>query len=459
MYPSARRRTLIGMSSAPRPTGATTVQVLRRHPQQLRAVVALGLFSVAEHAAWVTFLVFAYERGGVREAGIVSASLLVPAALLAPLVAKEVSALRLRHPLSVGYGVQCIALALTACVAATDPEPTLFYMAAVLVTVTTVFSRPAHHGAIAGHDDETMVAANVATGFVSGLAQLVGPLMASAVLLRFGVVEVVAIGAALLAAATTLTVGIGILPPTDSSNTADTPALAALAALSVNGPADGSAAWPPRRPALREVVLMTPERRAVRCVVVLFCLLGLTTMVLGVVETLATEVGWATVGDGGAGTGALIAAAGAGLLVGATVAGVVMRRSSERLTMRIGAAVTGVALLGCAADRGMVVAIAAFALVGVGMQMILVAGWVLLHHHVEPAATCMVFGLLESQQLVGNAAGAATAGVAIAHFGVWAVVASSAAMVSMSMLVMTAPRVRILTAPPAAIAPSARRAA
>lgn len=420
------------MSSAPRPTSATTVQVLRRHPQQLRAVVALGLFSVAEHAAWVTFLVVAYERGGVGEAGVVSAALLVPAALLAPLVAKEVSALRLRRPLAVGYGVQCIALALTACVAASDPEPMLFYMSAVLVTVTTVFSRPAHHGAIAGHDDETMVAANVATGFVSGLAQLVGPLLASAVLLRFGVAHVVTIGAALLAAATTLTVGIGSLPTTASSNTADT------------------TSWPPHRPALREVVLVAPARGAVRCVVVLFCLLGLTTMVLGVVETLATEVGWATVGTGGAGTGALIAAAGAGLLLGATVAGIVIRRSSERVTMRVGAAVTGVSLLGCALDRGLGVAIVAFALVGVGMQMILVAGWVLLHHHIEPASTCMVFGLLESQQLVGNAAGAVTAGVAIAHFGVWAVVATSATVVSVSMVVMTAPRVRVLAVPPAA---------
>lgn len=414
------------MSSAPRPTSATTVGVLRREPRYLRAVVALGLFSTAEHAAWVTFLVVAYERGGVREAGIVAAVLLGPAALISPLVAKEISGLRLRHPLAVGYGVQCIALVITACVVAGQSDPVLFYMAAVLVTVTTVFSRPAHHGAIVAADDQVTLAANVATGFVSGLAQLTGPLMASAVLLRLGVVEVFVIGAALLAVATTLTVGID-MPASLADSAARLPA------------------WPPHRPAVREVLLRVPSRDAVRSVVMLFCLLGVTTVVLGVVETLATEVGYGVLGHGGAGTGALIAAAGGGLLIGASVAGITMRRVSERATMRLGAGLTGTALLLCALDVPLAWSLIAFALVGTGMQMILVAGWVLLHHHVQPADTCLVFGLLESQQLVGNAVGAATAGVAIAHFGVWAVAAAASALLAASMLLMTAPRMHRLS--------------
>jgi hypothetical protein len=412
----------VGMLSADRPTTTSTLAVLRRRPQHVRAVVALGLFSVAEHAAWVTFLVVAYERGGVREAGIVSAMLLVPAALVAPLVANEVSGLGLRHPLAVGYMTQCVALGVAGWVAAANTDPVVFYGAAVLTTVTTVFSRPAHHGAIASGDDEATVAANVATGFVSGLAQLLGPLMASAVLLRFGVVEVFAIGVALLAVATTLTVGIGVPDPM-CSDTAEI------------GPV-----WPPHRPTMREVLLDAPDRDARGNVVLPFCLLGLTTVVLGVVETLATDIGYGTLGDGGAGTGALIAAAGGGLLAGTSVAGVVLRRCSERTTMRLGACVTGAALLLCSVNAGLVWAAITFATVGAGMQMIVVAGWVLLHRHVRPAATCVVFGLLESQQLLGNALGAAVAGVAIARLGVWAVVASSALVLSASMLFMTAPR-------------------
>jgi predicted MFS family arabinose efflux permease len=429
MFRRRRWPTVCSMSSAPRPTSTTTLGVLRRQPRYLRAVVALGLFSVAEHAAWVTFLVVAYGRGGVREAGIVSALLLVPAALVAPLVAKEVSGLRLRHPLAAGYVVQCLALVVTASVVVASAAPAVFYMAAVLTTVTTVFSRPVHHGAISSSEPEMNLAANVATGFVSGLAQLFGPLMASAVLLRFGVVEVFVIGAALLAVATTLTVGIGMPAPT-RSNMADT-----------------LPTWPPQRPSMRRVLLATPEREAAPSVVVLFFVLGLTTVVLGVVETLATDVGYGLVGDGGAGTGALIAGAGGGLLAGASIAGVALRRWSERATMRLGTVVTGVALVLCVQDAGLAWSVAAFVFVGAGMQMVLVAGWVLLHHHVQPAATCLVFGLLESQQLLGNAVGAATAGVAIAHFGVWAVVASSGVVLATSTLLLTAPRALQLRAP------------
>jgi predicted MFS family arabinose efflux permease len=419
------------MSSAPRPTSATTVGTLRREPRYVRAVVALGLFSVAEHAVWVTFLVVAYERGGVREAGIVSAMLLVPAALVAPLVAKEVSGLRLRHPLAAGYVVQCFALVVTACVVAANAAPAVFYMAAVLTTVTTVFSRPIHHGAIAASDPDIRLAANVATGFVSGVAQLFGPLMASAVLLQFGVVEVFIIGAALLAVATTLTAGIGMPAPPRRDT------------------ADSMPTWPPQRPSLRRVLLATPERNAASSVVMLFFVLGLTTVVLGIVETLATDVGYGLLGDGGAGTGALIAGAGGGLLAGASIAGSALRRLSERTTMRLGTVITGVALVLCAQDTGLLWSVAAFVLVGAGMQMVLVAGWVLLHRHVQPASTCLVFALLESQQLVGNAVGAATAGVAIAHFGVWVVVASSAVVLATSTLLLTAPRAHRLRGPAA----------
>jgi hypothetical protein len=136
---------------APSPPSATTIALLRREPQQLRAVVALGCFSVAEHAAWVTFLVVAFDRGGVREAGIVSAALLVPAALIAPLVAKEVSGrLRPGRPLAIGYGAQFVALVVATSVAMTDADPLLFYMAAALVTMATVFSRPVHHASSSG---------------------------------------------------------------------------------------------------------------------------------------------------------------------------------------------------------------------------------------------------------------------------------------------------------------------
>jgi predicted MFS family arabinose efflux permease len=405
---------------APSPPSATTVALLRREPQHLRAVVALGCFSIAEHAAWVTFLVVAFERGGVREAGIVSAALLVPAAVVAPLVAKEVSGrLRIGRPLAAGYGMQLAALVVTMGVAASDAAPVLFYMAAALVTVATVFSRPVHHAVIAGAGPEVKVAANIATGFVSGLAQLVGPLAASLLLLRFTTVAVLALSTALLAVATLATLDIRV-PEWHADDS------------------DDASSWPPQRPALRHALRADGGGRG-GAMVVVFSVLGLMTVVLGVVETLATKRGDGLIGEGGAGTGALIAGAGGGLLAGASLAGVMLRRWSERATMRLGTLVTGLALVLCTRSGGPVWSIAAFVTVGAGMQIVLVAGWVRLHRHIRPSHACLVFGLLESQQLLGNAAGSAAAGLAMSVAGSWVIVALSVVVLSLATALLGRP--------------------
>jgi predicted MFS family arabinose efflux permease len=405
---------------APSPPGATTVALLRREPQQLRAVVALACFSIAEHAAWVTFLVVAFERGGVREAGIVSAALLLPAAVIAPLLAKEVSGrLRLGRPLAAGYAVQFAALVVATSVAATDADPVLFYMAAALVTMATVFSRPVHHAVIAGASPEVKVAANVATGFASGLAQLVGPLAASLLLIGFSEVAVLGLATVLLAAATVATLDIRV-PGTGAAERVDT------------------ATWPPRRPALRDA-LRRDGGGGVSAMLIVFSVLGLMTVVLGVVETLAAQRGNGLIGEGGAGTGALIAGAGGGLLAGASLAGVMLRRWSERATMRLGTLVTGAALVLCTRSGGPVWSIAAFVTVGAGMQTVLVAGWVRLHRHIRPSHACLVFGLLESQQLVGNAAGSAGAGLAISMAGPWVIVVASVVVLSVATALLGRP--------------------
>ena len=44
-------------------------------------------FSITEQGCWLAILLFAFDRGGVGEVGWVAVLLLLPAALLAPLVA------------------------------------------------------------------------------------------------------------------------------------------------------------------------------------------------------------------------------------------------------------------------------------------------------------------------------------------------------------------------------------
>jgi hypothetical protein len=416
---------------------------LRDDPRAMRAVAALGAFAIAEQAVWVTVLVVASRRGGPVETGWVSAALLAPAAVVAPRAARRLSGSARRAPLAAGYAIQAAALVLAAAVLMIGLDTRWFYAAAALVTITTVLSRPAHHAFLAHLGSP--VPATVATGAVSGGAQLLGPLAAAAMLHVAGPSQVLLLGAGLSLAATALTAGLGRANPR----------LTIAAALRHDRAAASASVLRGRTPAAR------------RCVLLVFGVFAAVALVIGAIETLATQVaqvaqvaqtadtGRRATGDGST-TGLLMAAAGAGLLVGAWWCGQVMLRHSECVAMRLGALCTATGLLATGVPLGLAWSMAAFAVSGVGMQAVTVAGWVLLHRRVcsdDPAQVSTVFGVLEAQQLAANGVGAMAVGLALGLTAMWPVLLVAAMVVPLAMSALSIERLAHLPAPVAVIVP------
>ena len=72
----------------------------------LRVVCAYALFTVNEYSVWIAVLVYAYEKGGATEAGIIAVIQLVPAGLCAPFMAVRADRSAPTMLLLAGFGLR-----------------------------------------------------------------------------------------------------------------------------------------------------------------------------------------------------------------------------------------------------------------------------------------------------------------------------------------------------------------
>ncbi|MEO7982413.1 MAG: hypothetical protein ABI807_16160, partial [Sporichthyaceae bacterium] len=75
-----------------------------------RVLLAFQAFALAEWACWIAVLVWAYQRGGVSAASLVSVVQLVPAVLVAPFASGLGDRLPRGRALALGYGLQGTAM-------------------------------------------------------------------------------------------------------------------------------------------------------------------------------------------------------------------------------------------------------------------------------------------------------------------------------------------------------------
>ena len=340
----------------------------------LRVVVAFFCFTLGDWARWLAILVYAFERGGATEAGLVSLLQLVPAAVVAPLAANIGDRFSRERMLQLAYGSQAVALAATATALLADAPVGIVYGLAVLAVMATSLARPAHASLLPGlvRDPAELTAANVASGWVEGLGVLAGPAVAGAMLAVTGPGMVFLLTAALMAVGAALSIALPVLPVGGRRVRGDVgaeirEALAGFSALA-------------RLPGPRAVVLV----------------LGASSLLWGAVDVLNVALAVDVMGTGPAGAGALGAALGVGGLVGAAASASLVGRPRLTNALLVGLLVWGLPIAAIAILPVPIAAAVLLVAAGAGRSLMDVAGRTLLQRSAPDEVLSRVFGILEA---------------------------------------------------------------
>ncbi|MGH3193222.1 MAG: MFS transporter [Streptosporangiaceae bacterium] len=346
----------------------------------LRVLQAYVLFILTEYSVWIAMLVFAYDHGGAAIAGLVAVAQLVPAAVVAPLVAPLADR---RSPvvlLAGGYLVQAAAMAAMAA-AIIARAPLAAYAGAVVAATAVTTTRPAQSSlipSVAATPDQ-LTAANVLAGWLEAVGIAASGLLAGVLISLAGVGSVFAVCACLGIVAALLVAGLKVAALTPAGQ----PELSALA-----GAREGLR-LAARQPRIRlMLVLLTADAVVVGALELLVVILAIS--VLGRPQAWAGYLSFAF------GAGAVLAATGSALLVGRRLGGPILA-AALMFSGTLAALASGPGLAGT-----VVLLMAA----GASRSLLEVAVRILLQRSVPPQLVGRVFGVLEGLMMAGYAVGA-----------------------------------------------------
>lgn len=363
-------------------------------------VLSYAVFVLGEYASWLAILVVAFDRGGATESGLVALAQLVPAGLLAPVLARAVESgdpIRLRI---LGHLAQAGGLLLASGAALLD-VPLVAYVGAVIAAVAIVTTRPAQAAVLPTLADtpEQLTAGNVALGWVENASIAAAGLVAGLLLAVSDPGITLGVCALLM-----LVAAVALLPlnehRTEQRETAE---------IEVGlGPVFHNSA------AMLLLALLTTQWVVVGALDVLYVVLAL--------DVLHAGDDWVGFLQAAFGVGALIASGLAAALVG------------RRLGMPILVSLIGqaVAVAVIATTGNVVVAAILLAGTGAGRAVLDVAGRTLLQRSVSPHLLGRTFGALEGLSMGGRAVGSLLVPALVAIGG------SDAALVGVGLVLLLA---------------------
>ncbi|MFO7591562.1 MAG: cyclic nucleotide-binding domain-containing protein [Acidimicrobiia bacterium] len=362
------------------------VRAVLRTPDLRRAQTAYAGFNVAEQATWVAMLVYAFNRGGATEAGIISLVQLVPAALAAPFLGTLADRVAPTKVQTFAYAAQAAATSAVATVLLLDgPASVAYALAAVAATLFTI-SRPAQAALTPAlsRSPLDLGAAMVTSGWIENASVLVAPALAGVVLATTGVGELFAVAAALSALSALLIAPLRATDPDPRRGAADDFA---------------ASGWEEVTGGFRAL----RRNGEARLVVGFF---GLEHIGWGAIDLLAVVLALGILDLGNGGAGYLEAAFGAGGLVGIAVAMGVLGGRRLAPVLLGGALGWGAALVVLGLAPSTAAAFALFVVAGAGRSVLDLSARTLLLRVAPPAVVSRVFGIAEGLSMVGLAIGA-----------------------------------------------------
>ncbi|MGZ8580507.1 MAG: cyclic nucleotide-binding domain-containing protein [Actinomycetota bacterium] len=352
-----------------------------------RMELAFLLFNVAEPAMWVAILVYAFNRGGTQAVGFVSILLMVPAGVLAPVVASLGDRFPKERVVRIGYLAQAGTSAVVGAAIAVDAATPVVYGLATLAATTYTTGRPNHHALLPGlaRTPEELAAANSVSSLMEGVGGTIGAIAAAATLAASGAGAVYGLAAGAVAVAAALT-------------------------LNVHAPRHGGSRAPFRPWSLitdtvdgLAAVVRLPEARAP------IVLAAVLTATVGAIGVLTVPLAIDTLDLGEPGVGYITTMISVGLLVGASAS--VVLATGRRLAVAMLVSAAWFAASGVLYGVTTTVMVAAIASIAYGSAITLldVLGRTVLQRTASGDVLTRVFGAVEALWMLGYGAGAAVA--------------------------------------------------
>lgn len=362
------------------------------NPQLRRVELADSLFVVAKWGTRVSIFVFAFDRGGAAETGIVAVISLITSAVVAPIASVLGDRMPRERALLIGYAIQTVSVAGTAAALFAGTSALVVYALLAVVTASMTLTRPAQSALFPqlAHSPDELIGANALAGSIHGAGALVGPAIGGVLVQHGGVGVAYAIFAGLLLGSTLLVIHLEPHPPAEH----------------IRGHPLREAAAGFRS------VARKPDQR-----LVVGLLVG-RSVIAGVLDVLVIVIALGLFGLDESAAGYLWAARGAGGILGGIWGLRLVGRPRAATALAFGVLVFGVGTSTLAFVTVALLGAAVLVVAESGYGRADMAGRTLLQRVVPDHVLTRVFGVLEGVNQAGSAAGAALAPILVTVLGI-----------------------------------------